>query len=166
MHDPNDKPWYVEYGKQEESNFVGKLFLHGVTPSLNPQKAYDPFCSDLLLTLPADLKVQDTPFYQAFERYGIPWETAVSLNVDPFLKYEQESPNLQVIFDVRYPQYKAVHVAHLKEIRRAIDHNLAKLHTYKDRDTGNNKQSYILNATWFPKLYPATPSDIEVPAND
>jgi hypothetical protein len=153
--DPNNKLECCEFGLQREREFVGTMFKHGVTAAFNPQKSYNKYATDLVVTLPADLKYQHTPFFLSEELYGIPSATAVTLNVEPFLQYEKESPNALIVFEVMYPNYKATHYAHLREIRRAIDRGLAKEHVYKERPEGNQKRSFVLNAAWFPEFQKA-----------
>ena len=60
-----------------------------------------------------------------------------------------------IIFDIDIPEFKSTRYAALREVRKAINAGMAKLHVYQHRVgdvMGNAKESYVLDATWFPEI--------------
>ena len=153
-----DKRAWCELGAQAEVRFAGPVFASGCAVMMNPAKTESKFSHDLFLTLPADLKTIRTRFNTS-GRYGIDSKTAFTLNVKDIQRYSSLYPHIVLIFDIDYGDFKTIRYASLREIKRAIKLGKAKLHTYKDRldDTsGNARDSYVLDATWFQELGSST----------
>ena len=152
--DPQDKRAWCEAGAQAEARMAGPLLPSGGALMLNPAKRSDRFTHDLFITLPSDLKTIRTRFNTA-HRYGIDPRSAITLNVKDVERYAQNYPNIVIVFDVDFGDYRRLCYSHLREIQRAIRSGAAKLHEYKDRrdDTkGNAKASYVMDANWFAEL--------------
>lgn len=155
MIDPQDKKAWCERGGEQERAFAGPLLPRGGAVMLNPAKAEDKYSHDLYVTLPGDYKKISTRFQKAEELYGIPSRSAITLNCKDVDRYTAKYPNILIVFDVDYGDYKRLCYATLGEIRKAIKYEKAKRHTYKDRqdDTqGNAKDSWVLDAEWFQEL--------------
>lgn len=149
-----DKKAWVELGTKAEAHFSMPIFKGGVTVFTNPAKAENKFTHDLFFVQPADLKTVRTPFRTA-DRYGIPSKTAITLNKKDVDRYREKYPHIVIIFDVEYPDFKSIRYASLREINYLIDVGLAKLHTYINRvddQSGNAKESYVLDATWLEEM--------------
>jgi hypothetical protein len=152
--DRQDKQAWCEAGALAETKIAGPLLPRGGALMLNPAKRYDKYTHDLFITLPSDLKTIRTRFNTA-HRYGIDPRSAITLNVKDIERYAEHYPNIVLVFDVDFGDYKRFCYSHLREIQRAIKAGAAKLHTYRERvnDTqGNAKASYVLDAEWFPQL--------------
>ena len=153
---PNNenKSAWVELGAKAEAHFTVPVFKGGVTVFANPAKAENKFLHDMFFVQPADLKTVRTPFRTA-DRYGIPPKTAITLNKKDVDRYREKYPHIIIIFDIEYPEFKSIRYVSLREINYLIDAGLAKLHTYIHRtsdESGNAKESYVLDATWLEEM--------------
>jgi hypothetical protein len=149
-----DKKTWCNLGAKAEKHFAGPIFSNGVSIFSNPAKFYDPYTHDLFITQPADLKTIRTAFRTA-DRYGIPSNTAITLNVKDVDRYLELYPSIVIIFDIDFDNFKSIRYANLHQIIRAIQSGHAKVHKYQNRvdDTqGNAKESYVLNALWFAEI--------------
>ena len=154
MIDHKDKQAWCEAGAAAERRMAGPVLPRGGALMMNPAKAADPFTHDLFVTLPGDLKTIRTRFNTA-DRYGIDPRSAITLNVKDVERYAERYPNIVIVFDVDYGDYRRLCYATLREIRRAIKADKARLHEYRDRvgDTqGNATASWVLDAEWFPEM--------------
>lgn len=154
MIDPQNKQAWCEAGAHAEARMAGPLLPCGGALMLNPAKKIDKYTHDLFITLPSDLKTIRTRFNTA-NRYGIDPLSAITLNVKDVERYAAHYPNIVIVFDVDFGDYKRLCYSHLREIKRAIRSGAAKLHEYKDRRDdarGNAKASYVMDANWFAEL--------------
>lgn len=89
------------------------------------------------------------------DRYGIPAKTAITINRKDIERYSAKYPNIVLILDIDFGDWRSIRYAPLRDIKRAIRRGAAKLHAYQNRteDTrGNAKESYVLDALWFPEF--------------
>jgi hypothetical protein len=149
-----DKSAWCGLGEEAESRFAGRAFRSGCAVYMNPMKAVDKFTHDLMMVMPADLKTIRTRFNTA-DRYGIDPKTAFTLNKKDVVRYVEKYPNIILVFDIDYGDFKSIRYAPLREIRRAIKSGVAKLHVYQQRmddQSGNAKESWVMDAMWFQEL--------------
>lgn len=150
---PQEKQAWCEIGAKAEARLVSPV-RDGCVLLPNPAKAHDKYAHDLLMLLPADLKTVRTRFNTA-ERYGIPARSAITLNRKDVERYASMYPNLVVVFDVDFGDYKRIGFASIRAIQTWIKCGKAPEHAYLHRvdDTqGNAKSSYILDAEWLVEL--------------
>ena len=149
-----DKISWCELGSKAERILCGPPLDHGCALSANPERAKDPYAIDAILHVPCDIKTVATPF-RTSDRYGIPPEKAITLNVKDVERYTQLYPVCVILFHIVIPGRECRRVAFLSEIERAIRHGAAPIHRYHERqqDTqGNARQSYVLNEEWFRRI--------------
>jgi hypothetical protein len=144
-----NKSWWVRAGAAAESSFAGPVFGSGCAVIANPAKFENPYSHDLFMMIPADLKTVRTQFRTA-DRYGISPRTAITINKKDIERYERLYPHIVIIFDIDIPEFKSTRYAALREVRKAINAGMAKLHVYQHRvgDVMGN----VLDATWFPEI--------------
>lgn len=145
-----DKLKWCEYGEETEKSFLNTFSNDQVMVEINPEKSTNKFTHDFIITLPADLKTVRTRFRTA-SRYGIPPMSAITLNRKDVDRYSELYPNIIIIFDVDYGDYKKTCYATLSSIKNIIGAGKAKLHYYQNRinDSKNAQCSYVLDAEWF-----------------
>jgi len=145
-----DKLKWCEYGEETERNFINTFSNEQVVVELNPEKVTNKFTHDFIITLPADLKTIRTRF-RTSGRYGIASTSAITLNKKDVDRYSELYPNIIIIFDIDYGDYKKICYATLSNIKNIIGEGKAKLHQYKNRvnDPNNAQCSYVLDAEWF-----------------
>lgn len=163
MHDLQNKGFWCEHGLSKELVFVEKIGCKmGVI--LNPEKEMSPYVPDLLQTHNnqiADLKTQNTPLFQAQERYGIPPQFAVTFNLKDYERYSRLYKDIAIFFCVEWlatsftssagkqtsvQPMKGVWWTELARIHELI--KAAPIHSYRQRvnDTkGNAKASYVFD---------------------
>lgn len=154
--------WY-SWGEDYEKDFIEKIVpLIGVDIRKNPEKESCPWAIDLFdftNKRPADLKVQNTPFFTAGKyRYGKnPYNPGytVTFNKKDHENYILNNPSCDIYFWVNWTQldYKGIHVERLNGVWRAsfsvmdskIQSGIVALHTYLHRiyDDHNAKESYL-----------------------
>lgn len=150
MTDNEDKSYWCQLGEQAEQRFTAPL-IGGCSVFMNPAKAENKFTHDFFIVMPCDLKTIRTRFNTA-DRYGIDSKTAFTINKKDIDRYSEKYPNIIVILDIDYGDFKTIRYASLSDLKKAIKHKYAKLHEYKNRVDdvqGNAKQSYVMNALWF-----------------
>ncbi len=103
-HNLQDKGPWCQTGITFEEAFVSK---YGADLSLviNPQKQIDPYVPDLLDTSKgnlADLKTQNTPFFQARTRYNMNPQFAVTFNLKDHRRYNELYPDIDIYFWVEW----------------------------------------------------------------
>ena len=79
----------------------------------------------------------------------------ISINRKDLRRYYTLYPNIIIIFDVQYPDYKATHWSDLNRLELMVRSGKVQLHKYKyrsDDGSGNAKDSYIFDVRWFPRL--------------
>tara|TARA_R110002124_G_scaffold281295_1_gene455388 strand:+ start:46 stop:516 length:471 start_codon:yes stop_codon:yes gene_type:complete len=145
-----DKQKWCEYGEETEKDFIDSFSNDQVSVSLNPDKVTDKFTHDFIITLPADLKTVRTRF-RTSGRYGVPSTSAITLNKKDVDRYGELYPNIIIIFDIDYGDYKKTCYVTLSSIKNIIAEGKAKLHYYNSRvnDSNNAQCSYVLDAEWF-----------------
>jgi hypothetical protein len=148
-----DKQAWCDVGQAAEVKFAGPLFS-GVSILQNPAKSFDKYTHDFYMMMPCDLKTIRTRFNTS-DKYGIPPFTAFTLNKKDVDRYSEKYPHIIIIFDIDYGDYKTLRYATLREIQRTIGLGKAKLHTYLHRvgdNSGNAKESWVMDSKWFKKL--------------
>lgn len=149
-----DKSAWCKLGQTAEDRFLGPSFKGGCAMFSNPAKTENPYLYDCYFVCPSDLKTIRTRFETA-DRYGIPSQTAITINKKDVDRYLENWPLLVILFDIDYGDFVSLRVAPVRDIEKAIKAGKAPLHRYQNRvgDTaGNAKESYVLNALWFPEL--------------
>lgn len=149
-----DKKAWCEYGAEQEQRLAGPLFDAGCGLLVNPAKAFNKYLPDALAIFPSDIKTIRTRFNTA-HRYGIDPRTAITINRKDVERYADTSPHIVLMLDIDFGDWRSLRYASLREIVRAIKLGKAKLHAYQNRtnDTrGNAKESYVLDALWFPEF--------------
>lgn len=158
-----DRSLWYSWGENFENDFITKI-----VPQLrldirqNPEKDTSPWAIDLFdftNNRPADLKVQNTPFFTAGKyRYGKssynPCFT-VTFNKKDYENYLLNNHSCDIYFWVNWTQldYKGIHVERLNGVWRAsfsmmaskIQSGIVALHSYIHRtnDDHNAKESYL-----------------------
>ena len=151
----DDKQKWCEHGRELEDEFVLRQRFVDVLIGINPDKDSNPFTYDMRIDLPCDLKSTKTPWRKAQEMFGIDPRYAVSINQKDLRRYARLYPNIVILFDVDYPEYKAVHWATLDMFRIMLEDGDMALHQYGARidDTqGNAKASYVFDVSKLPRL--------------
>jgi hypothetical protein len=152
MINTEDKASWCKHGEEQERLFAGPLLGGGCAVFTNPAKAEDKYTHDLFVVLPSDLKTVGTRFNSAFKLYGIPAESAITINAKDIDRYSAKYPHIIVIFDIDFGDFKRLCYASLRDLKRAIKLGKAKLHVYEKRrdDTdGNAKESWVMDSMWF-----------------
>jgi len=158
MHNPNDKQHWVD-NRGDEMEFV---FRYGrqLRLIMNPAKEEDRFAPDLFsikLGSLADLKSQREP-YRTSERYGVPTERCVTLNVYDLTRYSVlYGGSFPIYFWMDHPDnrlYNGVYEATCREIMDSITFKRRKIHGYMTRDgeDGNKTHSWVLDVIDFRKV--------------
>lgn len=151
----DDKQAWCEHGRMLEDEFVLRQRFDDVLIGINPAKDDNPFTYDMRIDMPCDLKSAKTPWRKSWEMFGIDPRHAVSINQKDLRRYARLYPNIVILFDVDYPEYKAVHWATLDMMRMMREGGDMALHQYGARvdDTqGNAKASYVFDVTLLPRL--------------
>lgn len=151
----DDKAAWVEHGRKLEDDFVDGREFDDVLIGINPAKDDNPFTYDMRIEMPCDLKSAKTPWRKSQEMFGIDPRYAVSINQKDLRRYFRLYPNIVVLFDVDYPEYRAVHWATLDLMRLMLDGGDMVLHEYgarMDDRQGNAKASYVFDVTRLPRL--------------
>ena len=151
----DDKQKWCEHGRELEDEFVLRQRFIDVLIGINPDKDSNPFTYDMRIDLPCDLKSTKTPWRKAQEMFGIDPRYAVSINQKDLRRYARLYPNIVIVFDVDYPNYRATHWATLDMFRIMLEGGDMALHQYGARidDTqGNAKASYVFDVSKLPRL--------------
>lgn len=151
----DDKQRWCEHGRELEDEFVLRQRFVDVLIGINQDKDSNPFTYDMRIDLPCDLKSTKTPWRKAQEMFGIDPMYAVSINQKDLRRYARLYPNIVIVFDVDYPDYKATHWATLDMFRIMLEGGDMALHQYGARidDTqGNAKASYVFDVSKLPRL--------------
>jgi hypothetical protein len=162
QHDLQDKgPWCLT-GASYEQTFINK-YGSDLELGINPVKANDPYVPDLVNLKTknlADLKTQNTPFFQSGVRYGIDPQYAVTFNVKDYKRYKEYYPTIDIYFWVSWVVTKfegstKISVDEMEGIWMITLSNIETLvkagspiHSYAQRIfdvSGNAKGSYVLD---------------------
>ena len=146
MIDTEDKSAWCAKGLAQEYEFIERQDYNGVRFVMNPKKEESPYAHDFVVMAQCDLKTMTTPWRYAQRMFDIPTDYAVSLNEKDLVRYSKLYPNIIVVMDVQYENYKGVHWSDLQRLRKLAHEGKAKRHEYKNRkdDTkGNAKVSWI-----------------------
>ncbi|MEM9142912.1 MAG: hypothetical protein AAGA86_07990, partial [Bacteroidota bacterium] len=160
-HDLQDKGVWCRDGASKERVFVEK-YGHDLHLGLNPEKDPDPYVPDLLNTANgklADLKTQNTPFFQARPRFGMDPQYTAVFNGKDRIRYKEKYPKIETYFAVDWQAITfqgryTVRVRPMTGIWFIPFEQLDKIletspyHTYRQRrndNKGNAKGSYVLN---------------------
>lgn len=158
MQNPNDKEHWVD-NWADEMEFVLR-YGKRLRLTMNPSKEEDRFAPDLFsikLGCLADLKVQREP-YRTSERYGVPTERCVTLNVYDLTKYAVHyGGGFPIYFWLDHPDNpvsNGVYEATCREIMDSITFKRRKVHGYMTRDgeDGNKTHSWVLDVIDFRKV--------------
>lgn len=169
--DLQDKSLWCEKGISYEETFINK-YGAGLNLKINPQKGTDRYAPDLVNKqgMVADLKTQNTPFFQAKLLYSLDPQYAVTFNVNDFNRYKDRYPGIEIFFWVKWvvtrfesnsrsiivnPMEGVWYIPFDKLIELA---KTAPIHRYKQRqedNKGNARDSYVfdLRAAEFSKLF-------------
>jgi hypothetical protein len=163
-HDLQDKSPWCSHGASKELVFV-KGFGSQLGLILNPEKVRNKYAPDLWNTRTlkrGDLKVQNTPFFQAMTRFGINPQHAVVFNHKDRVRYQEKYPDIEVYFWVDWVALRFVSGGRSISVEPMsgvwfipfpkLDAILqgAPLHGYLQRvddDKGNAKSSYVVDIT-------------------
>jgi hypothetical protein len=161
-HDLQDKQHWCRDGETLEQSFV-RQFGSRLPYGINPEKITNPYAPDLINHTSnslADLKVQATPFFKAGVLYQIEPTYAVVFNEKDKLRYEQNYPELEIVYWVHWLAVKAqigtelfavqpltgIYMCGFSELKEYL--KTLRIHYYRQRvnDTmGNAKGSYVLD---------------------
>jgi hypothetical protein len=160
-HNLQDKGPWCQTGATFEEAFVAK-YGAGLDLIINPVKATDPYVPDLLNISKgnlADLKTQNTPFFQAETYYKMDPQFAVTFNLKDHRRYKQLYPNIDLYFWVDwlitgFVGSTEVHIEPMSGIWMVLFSELDKIvatapvHSYARRQNdqaGNARDSYVLS---------------------
>ncbi|MDO5968278.1 hypothetical protein Q4Q35_00520 [Flavivirga aquimarina] len=161
QHDLQDKGVWCQTGASKEKVFVDK-FGKSLNLIINPEKENNPYAPDLLNTstnLLADLKTQNTPFFQAQTRFNYDPQYTVVFNGKDRHRYKEKYPDIEIYFAVdwqaiKFENGKIIEVKPMTGVWFIPFQKLDKLlesspfHSYGQRkfdQRGNAKGSYVLN---------------------
>ncbi|RJX45190.1 hypothetical protein DM826_00390 [Halonotius aquaticus] len=154
----NKAPW-LRFGEQREATFLDSVApALGLAARENPAKADDPTALDLLVEgEPADLKTQETPFFTAERKYGLPPQHVVTFNANDYERYKQKG-DPDIFFWVRWreelsgwgaevEEMEGVWRTSVAQIEALVEAGQAPLHRYQRRqgDQENANASYLLD---------------------
>jgi hypothetical protein len=162
LHNLQDKGPWCQAGATFEQVFIATY--PQLNLQINPAKSNDPYAPDLLNNSNqklGDLKTQNTPFFQATQRYGLNPQFAVTFNVKDYKRYTALYPGIEIYFWVKWTAIKFekngqldIGVQPMEGVWRADFSQVAQLcnsspiHTYAQRvndDRGNARDSYVLS---------------------
>ena len=161
-HDLQDKGVWCETGASKEETFV-KKYGDELGLIINPEKTENPYAPDLLNTqngLLADLKTQNTPFFQAESRFGYDPQFTVVFNGKDRDRYNELYPDIEIYFAVDWQAVKFVSNGKSIEVEPMVGVwkisfteleeilKTAPFHSYQQRyddQRGNAKGSYVLD---------------------
>lgn len=160
-HDLQDKGMWCIEGATKEEVFIQK-YGQQLQLIINPEKTHSPYVPDLKNTannMLADLKTQNTPFFQARSRFGLDPQYTVVFNQKDQLRYEKLYPDIEIYFAVdwqvvTFEGRKTISVRPMLGVWFIPFGKLnallqkAPLHSYAQRKfdrSGNAKGSYVLD---------------------
>lgn len=164
--DLQNKGFWCQHGLSKEHIFVAK-FGEQFSVTINPDKENDPYVPDLFQTFDqrlADLKTQNTPLFQAQQRYGLNPQYAVTFNLKDYERYMNVyNGNVAIYFCVEWipitfvsnsgqrisvKPMRGVWWTDMIRLQNLV--KTAPIHSYQQRiyDTkGNAKASYVFDLT-------------------
>jgi hypothetical protein len=153
--DNEDKLSWCALGEEQEIEFINTHTFKDTVLCINPEKDLDKYTFDMRINMPCDLKSIRTPWIYAQEKFGIDPKHAVSINQKDLRRYSELYPNIVIVFDVHFAEYKAIHFATISHFKKLLKDGEMHKHEYQNRkdDTkGNAKVSYVFNITRLPIL--------------
>lgn len=162
FHDLQDKGPWCQIGASHEEVFIER-YGKQLNLTINPEKKEDAFAPDLLNTRNGklgDLKMQNTPFFQARIRFGLDPQFTVVFNDKDRERYRQYYPDIDIYFWVEWivvcfvskgqeivvKPMSGVWYIPFPKLNNILE--TAPLHYYRQRinDTrGNAKSSYVIS---------------------
>lgn len=156
--------WY-EWGEDEEADFVEKIVPQiGLDIRKNPEKEHCSWAIDLFdytNDRPADLKVQNTPFFTVAKYHYCGKRCdptySVTFNRKDYESYQANYPDCSIYFwvhwtqreyhDITVPELYGVWRAELSKLGKRIQRGEAPLHAYQNRQTDdhNARDSYVFS---------------------
>lgn len=155
------KGFLCRSGATMEEVFV-KLYGDQLNLVINPQKVSDSYVPNFYNTrngLLADLKTQNTPFFQAETRFGLDPQYTVVFNGKDRNRYKSEYPDIEIYFAIDWQVVKfkgkitlevspmvGVWFINFGDLDKILDS--APFHKYLQRiddKRGNVRESYLLN---------------------
>lgn len=174
--DPQDKDSFLELGEQKEHEFVNEIApMLGLDAKINPEKIDDPTVIDMIVDgEPADLKVQETPFFTSENKFGIEPQWAVTFNKIDYERYKDKGGDMDIIFWINWKRDErekgekyGTHVAGMsgvwvvpfKKIQEWVENDKVTYHKYQNRHhaSRNSNRSYGLDLRWMECLHSVGP---------
>jgi hypothetical protein len=156
--DVEDKEAWCKFGEEQEKDFLeNHAKNYDLIIKKNKEKETNPYTHDIWTAFPSDLKTIRTPFYKAFELYGIESKYAITMNDKDVQRYKKY-PYFILVFDIMYNDWmsdREVRITSLQHILQLISDNKAKKHILMNRinDTkGNGKANWVFDYRWFNKI--------------
>ena len=160
-HDLQDKGVWCRTGARKEDVFV-ELYGKQLDLIINLQKKTNPYVPDLQNSQTgdlADLKTQNTPFFQAQPRFGLDPQYTIVFNGKDRVRYRAKYPDLMIYFAIdwqviRFVGRQTIEVEPMLGVWEIpflqLDILLAQapFHSYQQRQDdkkGNAKGSYVLD---------------------
>tara|TARA_B100001093_G_C26833511_1_gene1017253 strand:+ start:798 stop:1301 length:504 start_codon:yes stop_codon:yes gene_type:complete len=153
--DNESKLEWCAYGEQLEVDFINNNIFRDTVLCMNPEKDTDKFTFDMRINFPCDLKSRNTPWRLSEKLFGISPTYAVTIDGKDLRRYSEKYPNICIVFDIVYPDYKNVHYGFIYHFLKMRKEKALHKHEYKERknDTkGNAKDCYIFDIRNLPIL--------------
>lgn len=150
-----DKLGWCKLGEQQEIEFINSHKFKDTVLCINPAKKLDKYTFDMRINMPCDLKTIRTPWIYAENKFCIDPKHAVSINQKDLRRYANLYPNIIIVFDVGFAEYKAVHFATIGHFKKMLEDGDLHKHEYihrKNDTQGNAKISYVFDITKLPIL--------------
>ncbi len=150
----NKLEWCV-YGEQLELDFINNHIFKDTVLCINPEKDSNKFTFDMRINFPCDLKSRNTPWRLSQKLFGISSTYAVTIDRKDLQRYRKLYPNICIVFDINYPDYKNIHFGFISDFSKMIGDNALHLHQYKSRvndNQGNAKECYVFDIRHLPIL--------------
>ncbi len=160
--DNQDKLAWCKLGAEKEQEFLIKHDFKDVFFRINPKKESNKYANDFRIEMPCDLKTITTPWRKAKKLFGIPSAYAISVNTKDIHRYQRLYPNIIIVLDVQFEEYRATHFTDLHKINELITSDQAHFHEYNKRKNdkqGNAKSSWIFDVRHFPVLQCIEPEE-------
>ena len=159
--DTEQKDAWYEFGEKREQAFVSAVAPNiGLDANINPEKDQKDHALDLVVDdVYADLKTQETPFFKAETKYGVPPQYAVTFNMNDYRRYKRKEHGFEIYYWVRWAgeeaygysveQMEGVWSIGFERLRSLIENGRFSKHAYRrrqnERRDGNSRRSYVLD---------------------
>ena len=153
--DNENKLEWCAYGEQLELDFINNHTFKDTVLCMNPEKDSNKFTFDMRINFPCDLKSRNTPWRLSQELFGISPTYAVTIDQKDLQRYMKLYPNICIVFDIDYPDYKAIHFGFIFDFLKMLEEKTLHKHQNISRinDTkGNAKFCYIFDIRNLPIL--------------